>query len=103
MEIFFLLKPLHVYRLSNVIFYTTYLFVDAGKTTEKKGGENEGCVAAFGDIWHAYNEEAGISHTSCLAMADCLGSSVSQASNGSLVVHRWYVTSKKQVCDLPSI
>lgn len=74
-----------------------------GKATGKKGHKIEGCMVALGGTWQAYNEEAGVSNTSCLAMADCLGSSMSKANNGGLVVPKWYVTSNKQACDIPFI
>ena len=44
------------------------------------------CMAAFESMWDTHTEEEDMSHTSCLTMADCLGSSMSQTSNGRLVM-----------------
>lgn len=56
-----------------------------GKALERKNGGRQVCMAALGGMQRMYTDK-GVPHPSCLALADGLGSSMSQASNGTLVM-----------------
>lgn len=97
--------PLPLCRLSSVLFYTTYVVCRCwGRPWGRREvREERRGLEAVGGMWRAWDGATGMSHTSCSAMAHGLGSSSSQAGNGRVATSRWYVTSKKQVCDVPLI
>lgn len=84
MENFCPLGSLHWYRFSSAFFIPPirrcWGRLWRGKMVRQV------CMAAFESMWDTHTEEEDMSHTSCLTMADCLGSSMSQTSNGRLVM-----------------